>query len=78
MTCVEDAGDHYRYRGEGAAVPIPATLQDSLIARLDRFPQAREAAQICSAVGREFSRALVGATGLLGLEALDAGLSSLV
>jgi class 3 adenylate cyclase/tetratricopeptide (TPR) repeat protein len=34
---------------------VPATLRDSLRARLDRAPEAREVAQIAAVVGREFS-----------------------
>lgn len=34
---------------------IPATIQDSLTARLDRFPQAKQIAQLASVIGREFS-----------------------
>jgi class 3 adenylate cyclase/predicted ATPase len=43
---------------------IPATLQDSLAARLDRLARVKEVAQIGAAIGREFSypllRAVVG------------------
>ncbi len=39
---------------------IPATLQGSLLARLDRLgPNAKEAAQIGAAIGREFSHNLI-------------------
>jgi predicted ATPase len=34
---LKDAGDHYEYAGSARAVTIPATLRDSLMARLDRF-----------------------------------------
>src|SRR5262249_36516509 len=34
---------------------IPATLQDSLLARLDRLAAAREVAQVGAVVGREFA-----------------------
>jgi class 3 adenylate cyclase len=48
--------------GTTAVEDIPATLADSLMARLDRLgPQAKEVAQIGSAIGREFSRALLAA-----------------
>jgi predicted ATPase len=39
---------------EGGAQAIPPTLQLSLVARLDRLGEAREAAQIGAVVGREF------------------------
>jgi predicted ATPase len=45
-----------------ATLAIPATLQASLIARLDRLdPAAKEVAQIGAAVGREFSHEMVAA-----------------
>jgi predicted ATPase len=44
---------------ENAAVP--ATLKDSLMARLDRLGEAREVAQITSVIGRQFTFALLDA-----------------
>jgi class 3 adenylate cyclase/tetratricopeptide (TPR) repeat protein len=38
---------------------IPTTLQDSLMARLDRLGPAREVAQVASVLGREFDYALL-------------------
>jgi class 3 adenylate cyclase/tetratricopeptide (TPR) repeat protein len=46
-------------REDSAAVP--ATLKDSLMARLDRLGDAREAAQIASVIGRQFTFALLDA-----------------
>jgi predicted ATPase/class 3 adenylate cyclase len=40
---------------------IPATLLDSLMARLDRLGPAKEVAQIASVIGREFSYQLLAA-----------------
>jgi predicted ATPase len=40
---------------------IPATLQDSLAARLDRLAPVKEIAQIGAAIGREFSYTLIRA-----------------
>src|SRR5437016_3619565 len=60
---IEDA-DGYRLDGPLPPLAIPATLHDSLMARLDRLAAVREIAQIGAAIGREFSyfllRALVG------------------
>ncbi|MGI9384885.1 MAG: ATP-binding protein, partial [Methyloligellaceae bacterium] len=39
---------------------IPATLQSSLVARLDRLDEAKEIAQIGAVIGREFSHGLIG------------------
>ena len=40
---------------------VPASLQASLMARLDRLGPAKEVAQIGAAIGREFSHALLSA-----------------
>src|SRR5262249_49765176 len=60
---VEDA-EGYRLDGPLPPLAIPATLHDSLMARLDRFAPVKEIGQIGAAIGREFSysllRALVG------------------
>ena len=55
---MEDAG---RYRLDGPLPPlaIPATLQDSLMARLDRLAPVKEVAQIGAAIGRDFSYTLL-------------------
>jgi predicted ATPase len=60
---VED-GDGYRLEGPLAPLAIPETLQDSLMARLDRLAPVKEIGQIGATIGREFSysfmRVLVG------------------
>jgi predicted ATPase len=53
-------------RRTAAAIPspalaVPASLQASLMARLDRLGPAKEIAQIGSAIGREFSHSLLAA-----------------
>src|SRR5271156_1157665 len=45
---------------------IPETLQDSLMARLDRAPRLREVAQLGSVLGREFAYDMISA--LAGIE----------
>lgn len=49
---------------EAGAAPtaVPATLQDSLMARLDRLGRDKEVAQIAACVGREFDPEVVAAT----------------
>jgi class 3 adenylate cyclase len=44
-----------------ASYEVPATLQASLMARLDRLGATKEVAQIGAAIGREFSYALLAA-----------------
>jgi class 3 adenylate cyclase/tetratricopeptide (TPR) repeat protein len=51
---IENDG-RYALKGTLAPMAIPATLQDSLIERLERLSPVKEVAQIGSAIGREFS-----------------------
>ena len=55
---VEEANG-YRLDGPLPPLAIPATLQDSLMARLDRLAPVREIGQIAAAIGREFSYSLL-------------------
>jgi class 3 adenylate cyclase/tetratricopeptide (TPR) repeat protein len=48
-----------------SAREIPATLHDSLMARLDRLGPAKEVAQIASVIGREFSYELLFAVSMI-------------
>jgi class 3 adenylate cyclase/predicted ATPase len=57
---VEDA-DGYRLDGPLRPLAIPATLHDSLMARLDRLVSVKEVGQIGAVIGREFSYSLVHA-----------------
>jgi len=54
------ASPHDDKRGSGEPV-IPVTLQDSLLARLDRLTESKAVAQIGAAIGREFSFELLAA-----------------
>ena len=64
--------------GEAAGAPIPVTLQDSLLARLDRLSGAKEVAQRAAVLGREFSYELLAATAGLEEGVLRQGLARLV
>jgi len=57
---------------------IPTTLQDSLMARLDRFASVRLVAQIGAAIGREFSYALLRAVSRISEGELESALTRLV
>ena len=46
---------------ETGETSIPATLHDSLVARLDRIPEVKEVAQIAACIGREFDSRLLAA-----------------
>jgi class 3 adenylate cyclase/tetratricopeptide (TPR) repeat protein len=70
--------DRFVLAGVLSELSIPATLQDSLMARLDRLPSLREVAQMGAVLGREFAyetlRAVVG----LDEPQLQSGLEQLV
>jgi len=53
--------DHYRLRMPMSQFSIPSTLQDSLMAKLDRLGPDKELAQISAIVGREFKHELLKA-----------------
>jgi class 3 adenylate cyclase/tetratricopeptide (TPR) repeat protein len=71
--------------GEGGALPtalpaheIPATLQDLLMARLDRMEGGLEVAQLAAVLGREFGYDLLSAVATVDEEALQCELAKLV
>ncbi|HZC13168.1 MAG TPA: tetratricopeptide repeat protein, partial [Thermoleophilaceae bacterium] len=57
---------------------IPATLQDSLMARLDRLAPVKEVAQLAATLGRHFSHELLAAVSRLDASALTAALARLL
>ena len=65
---LHDAGDHFELAGPLRSLAIPATLHDSLMARLDHLAPVKEVAQIAAVIGREFSYDL-----LAGMAPLDDG-----
>ena len=75
---LQDAGDHYELSGPLPPLAIPATLHDSLLARLDRLAPVKEIAQIGAALGREFSHALLAAVADRPEPELQAALDQLV
>ena len=70
---LDDEGD----RSHRPPLAIPTTLQDSLLARLDRLAPVKEVAQIAAAIGREFPRDLLAAVARLDEPALDHALARL-
>jgi class 3 adenylate cyclase len=73
-----DAGDHYELAGPLPPLAIPATLHDSLLARLDRLAPVKEVAQIDAVIGREFAYALLAAVADRPEAELQAALDQLV
>jgi class 3 adenylate cyclase/predicted ATPase/energy-coupling factor transporter ATP-binding protein EcfA2 len=58
---LEQADGRYRLTGPLPEHVIPSTLQDSLMARLDRLEYAKEIAQIAACIGRFFDQRLLEA-----------------
>jgi class 3 adenylate cyclase len=73
-----EANDRYAVTGPVAPLPIPMTLQASLLARLDRLPATREVAQIGAALGRSFSHELISAVAQMPQQQVDDALAQLV
>ena len=61
---LRDEGDRYALAGPLPPLAIPSTLQDSLMARLDRLAPVKEVAQVAACIGREFGFELLEAVGL--------------
>ena len=62
----------------GTPVSVPATLRDSLIARLDISPTAKTAAQIAACIGREFDEHLLFRVADVSSDELRDGLAALL
>jgi class 3 adenylate cyclase/predicted ATPase len=63
---------------EASPIAAPATLQASLLARLDRMPIAKQIAQIGAVIGRDFSHTLVAGVAQVPDAQLAHGLDELV
>jgi class 3 adenylate cyclase/predicted ATPase len=75
---VQEEVDRYVLTGPLPPLAIPATLQDALMARLDRLAAVKEVAQLGAVLGREFAYALLRAVAPLEETALQQGLAQLV
>jgi class 3 adenylate cyclase/tetratricopeptide (TPR) repeat protein len=56
---LKEEADTYLVDGPLSDIAIPATLHDSLMARLDRLGDIKEVAQIAACIGRDFDHALM-------------------
>ena len=75
---LRDEGDRYELVGPLPPLAIPATLQDSLMARLDRLAPIKEVAQVAAVIGREFPQDLLAAAVSLSDNELRDALGQLV
>ena len=67
----------YELTGPVTSLAIPSTLQDSLMARLDRLSEVREVAQIGACIGREFAHDLLSEVSPLPQDKLQAAMEQL-
>jgi len=72
---LKEAGNQYVTQDSLPVRAVPATLHDSLMARLDRLAQIKEIAQIGAALGREFSYRLLAAVAPISGASLRAALA---
>jgi TOMM system kinase/cyclase fusion protein len=70
--------ERYELAGPLPPLAIPATLHDSLMARLDRLSAVKEVAQLGATLGREFPYELLQAVSPLNEDTLQRSLAQLV
>jgi predicted ATPase/class 3 adenylate cyclase len=75
---LQERDDRYELTGPLPPLAIPATLHDSLMARLDRLVMVKNLAQLGATLGREFSYALLQAVAPWDEGPLQQGLHQLV
>jgi predicted ATPase len=75
---LKETDGHYALTGSFSTLAIPATLQDSLMARLDRLVTAKAVAQYAAVIGRQFSYDLLHAVSQLDEAMLQHELGRLV
>ena len=75
---LKEVNGQYELVGTLSSLAIPSTLQDSLMARLDRLVTAKAVAQHAAVIGREFSFELLAAVSQLGEAMLQRELGRLV
>jgi class 3 adenylate cyclase/tetratricopeptide (TPR) repeat protein len=75
---VREETEFYVLPGPLPPLAIPTTLQDSLMARLDRLGPARDLAQLAAVLGREFAYEVLRAVAPLDEAAVQQALAQLV
>jgi class 3 adenylate cyclase len=75
---VQEAEGLYLLTGPLPPLAIPATLQDALMARLDRLASVKGVAQLGAVLGREFAYEVLQAVAPLDEKTLQHGLAQLV
>lgn len=75
---LEEKVDRFELTAPLPPLAIPSTLQDSLMARIDRFTSVKKVAQIGAVIGREFSHQLLTEISDARDDELDTALHQLV
>jgi class 3 adenylate cyclase/predicted ATPase/ABC-type transport system involved in cytochrome c biogenesis ATPase subunit len=75
---LKEMDGRYVLTGPLPPLAIPATLHDSLMARLDRLALVKEVVQAAACIGREFAPELLNAVVSMDRAALDGALEQLV
>jgi predicted ATPase/class 3 adenylate cyclase len=75
---LKDVDGHYELTGASSTFAIPATLQDSLMARLDRLVTAKAVAQYAAVIGRQFAYDVLSTVSQLDEATLQRELGRLV
>jgi class 3 adenylate cyclase/predicted ATPase len=75
---LKETDGHYELTGSFSTFAIPATLQDSLMSRLDRLVTAKAVAQYAAVIGRQFSYELLQAVSQVNEAMLQHELGRLV
>jgi class 3 adenylate cyclase/predicted ATPase len=75
---LREQDDRYELTGVLPPLAIPSTLQDSLMARLDRLATVKDVAQLGATLGRSFSYELLQSVSSLDEETLERTLTKLV
>jgi TOMM system kinase/cyclase fusion protein len=75
---LREGEERYELTGPLPPLAIPATLHDSLMARLDRLAAVKDVAQLGATIGRTFTYELLQAVSPLGEAVLQHGLRQLV
>src|SRR5262249_25790133 len=75
---LREVDERYELTGTLLPLAIPATLHDSLMARLDRLATVKTVAQLGATIGRTFAYELLRAVAPLDEATLQRGLRQLV
>jgi class 3 adenylate cyclase len=73
-----EQSDRFTLDGPLPPLAVPATLHDSLMARLDRMSTVKQLAQLAATMGRSFAREQLAAVSVLRPAPLDDALAQLV